>query len=102
MEPRSTAKKLAQKGIRINCIAPSPTDSGLMKILKGAGQIPDDAVELFLPSNGRYATGAEMGAPLVMLNSKLAGFVSGNNLPVDFGYCAEVVMGQRDDLLGIA
>ena len=61
-----------------------------------------EAVELFLPSNGRYANGAEMGAPLVMLNSKLASFVSGHNLPVDFGYCAEVVMGQRDDLLGIA
>lgn len=98
----SMAQQLAKKGIRINCIAPSPTDSGFMKILKGEGQIPDEAVELFLPSNGTYATGAEMGAPLVMLNSKLASFVSGNNLPVDFGYCAEVVMGQRDDLLGIA
>lgn len=95
------AKELAQKGIRINCIAPSPTDSGFMKILKGEGQIPDEAVELFLPSNGQYATGAEMGAPLVMLNSRLASFVSGNNLPVDFGYCAEVFTGQRDDLLGI-
>ena len=57
---------------------------------------------MFLPSNGQYATGAEMGAPLVMLNSALASFVSGNNLPVDFGYCAEVTMAQRDDLLGIA
>jgi len=98
----SMAQELARKGIRINCIAPSPTDSAFMKQLKGEGQIPDEAVELFLPSNGRYATGADMGQPLVLLNSKLAGFVSGNNLPIDFGYCAEVVMGQRDDLLGIA
>jgi NAD(P)-dependent dehydrogenase (short-subunit alcohol dehydrogenase family) len=95
------AKELAGKGIRINCIAPSPTSSGFMDKLKGEGQIPDEAVELFLPSNGRYATGAEMGEPLVLLNSKLASFVSGNNLPVDFAYCAEVYMGQRDDLLGI-
>jgi hypothetical protein len=43
-----------------------------------------------------------MAGPLVLLNSALAGFISGNNVPVDFGYCAEVVMGQRDDLLGIA
>jgi hypothetical protein len=42
-----------------------------------------------------------MGEPLVLLNSKLASFISGNNLPVDFGYCAELFMGQRDDLLGI-
>lgn len=68
----------------------------------GEGQIPDEAVELFLPANGRYATGAEMGEPLVLLNSRLASFVSGVNLPVDFGYCAEVITGKRDDLLGIA
>jgi hypothetical protein len=42
-----------------------------------------------------------MGEPLVLLNSKLASFVSGNNLPVDFGYCAEVWTQQRDNLLGI-
>jgi len=98
----SRAAELARRGIRINCIAPSPTDSGFMVALKGEGQIPDEAVELFLPPNGRYATGADMGEPLVLLNSKLAGFVSGLNVPVDFGYTAEVVMGQRDDLLGIA
>ena len=95
------AKELAQREIRINCIAPSPTASGFMDKLKGEGQMPDEVIDLFLPSNGRYATGAEMGEPLVLLNSKLASFVSGNNLPVDFGYCAEVYMGQRDDLLGI-
>ena len=39
--------------------------------------------------------------PFVM-NSAMASFVSGVNLAVDFGYCAEVFMGQRDDLLGIA
>jgi len=96
----SMARQLARENIRINCIAPSPTESGFMRKLKGEGRIPDSAVDLFLPSNGRYATGADMGRPLVMLNSELASFVSGNNLPVDFGYSAEVVMGQRDDLLG--
>ena len=95
------AKSLAQKNIRINCISPSPTASAFMDTLKGEGKMPDEAIDLFLPSNGRYATGAEMGEPLVLLNSQLASFVSGQNLPVDFGYCAEVFMGQRDDLLGI-
>ena len=96
-----SAKALAARNIRINCISPSPTDSGFMDKLKGEGQMPAEAIDLFLPSNGRYATGAEMGEPLVLLNSRLASFVSGNNLPVDFGYCAELFMGQRDDLLGI-
>lgn len=95
------ARELAAKGVRINCIAPSPTNSGFMEKLKGEGEMPAEVIDLFLPSNGRYATGAEMGEPLVLLNSKLASFVSGNNLPVDFGFCAEVFMGQRDDLLGI-
>ena len=95
------AAELAKQGIRINCISPSPTQSGFMDKLKGEGQIPDEAIELFLPPNGEYATGADMGEPLVLLNSKLAGFVSGVNLPVDFGYCAEIAVGQRDDLLGI-
>ena len=96
------AKALAARNIRINCISPSPTDSAFMDKLKGEGQMPDEAIALFLPSNGRYASGAEMGEPLVLLNSRLAGFVSGVNLPVDFGYCAEVFLGNRDDLLGIA
>ena len=72
-----------------------------MDTLKQEGQVPDEAIDLFLPSNGRYASGEEMGQPLVLLGSRLAGFVSGVNLPVDFGYCAEVYTGQRDDLLGI-
>jgi NAD(P)-dependent dehydrogenase (short-subunit alcohol dehydrogenase family) len=96
------AAELAKRGLRINCISPSPTASGFMDTLKGEGQIPDEAIDLFLPSNGRYATGEEMGEALVLLNSRLASFISGNNLPVDFGYCAEVLMGQRDDLLGIS
>ncbi|MEM8498596.1 MAG: SDR family oxidoreductase [Pseudomonadota bacterium] len=96
------AKALAAKGIRINCVSPSPTNSGFMTTLKGEGQMPDEAIDLFLPSNGRYASGADMAEPMVLLNSKLAGFVSGVNLPIDYGYCAEVFLGQRDNLLGIS
>lgn len=96
-----SASALAARNIRINCISPSPTASGFMDKLKGEGQIPEEAIELFLPSNGRYANGQEMGRPLVLLGSNLASFVSGVNLPVDFGYCAEIFTGQRDDLLGI-
>lgn len=95
------AKTLAEKNIRINCISPSPTASAFMDTLKGEGEMPDEAIDLFLPSNGRYATGEEMGNPLVLLNSKLASFISGNNVPIDFGYSAEVFLGERDDLLGI-
>ncbi|GAB5453215.1 MAG: coniferyl-alcohol dehydrogenase [Halioglobus sp.] len=97
----SKARELAQRGVRINCISPSPTESGFMEKLKGEGEMPAELIDMFLPSNGRYATGAEMGEPLVLLNSRLAGFVSGLNIPVDFGYCAEVLVGDRDDLFGM-
>lgn len=72
-----------------------------MDRLKGEGQMPDEAIDLFLPANGRYARGDEMGRALVLLGSALAGFISGTNVPVDYGYCAEIFSGQRDDLLGI-
>ena len=37
------AKELAGRNIRINCISPSPTDSGFMDKLKGEGQMPAEA-----------------------------------------------------------
>ena len=93
------AGELAKRDIRINCISPSPTSTAFMDQL--TQQVPADAIKLFCPSNGRFAEPAEMGEPLVLLNSRLAGFVSGLNLPVDYGYSAEVAMGQRDNLMGI-
>jgi NAD(P)-dependent dehydrogenase (short-subunit alcohol dehydrogenase family) len=93
------AGELAKRDVRINCISPSPTASPFMEQL--TKEIPEAAVTPFTPSNGRFAEPAEMGRPLVLLNSQLAGFISGLNMPVDFGYCAEVAMGQRDNLMGI-
>ncbi|MEE4661314.1 MAG: SDR family oxidoreductase, partial [Halieaceae bacterium] len=98
----SQAAALAQRGIRINCIAPSPTNSAFMERLQREGGIPEDAVSLFLPPNGRYGEGADMGKAMLLLNSDLAGFISGVNLPVDYGYSGQVFVGQRDDLMGIA
>jgi NAD(P)-dependent dehydrogenase (short-subunit alcohol dehydrogenase family) len=93
------AGELAKRDVRINCISPSPTASPFMEKL--TKEIPAAAVTPFTPSHGRFAEPAEMGQALVLLNSSLAGFISGLNVPVDFGYCAEVAMGQRDNLMGI-
>ncbi len=91
---------LAKREIRINCISPSPTDGVFMdKLTK---EIPQAAVQPFTPAHGRIAEPADMGRVMVLLGSDLAGFVSGVNLPVDFGYCAEVAMGQRDNLMNIS
>ena len=94
------AGDLAKQGLRINCIAPSPTQSDFMaKLTK---EVPEAAITPFFPSNGRFATPEEMGRALVLMGSDLACFISGVNLPVDFGYCAEVAMGQRDNLMNIS
>ena len=94
------AGELAKQHIRINTIAPSPTETNFMVDLNSAG-ISKDITQMFTPASGEFAAGEDMGAALVMLNSKLGRFVSGVNLPVDYGYCAEVWMGQRDNLMGI-
>lgn len=94
------AGELGKRGVRINCISPSPTATPFMTQL--TQQIPEQAIKLFCPSIGRFAEPIEMGRALVMLGSDLAGFVSGVNLPVDFGYCGEVAMGQRDNLMKIS
>lgn len=93
------AGELARRDVRINCISPSPTATAFMDQL--TREIDASALGVFCPSNGRFADPEEMAGPLVLLNSRLASFVSGNNLPVDFGYCAEVWMQQRDNLMGI-
>ncbi len=93
------AGELAKRGIRINCISPSPTESAFMTQL--TTEIPEDAIKLFHPPIGRSAEPVEMARALVLLGTDLAGFISGVNVPVDYGYCAEVLMGRRDNLLGI-
>lgn len=94
------AGELARREVRINCISPSPTDSAFMTELTKS--VPQDAIKMFAPAHGRFAPPEEMGKALVMLGSDLASFVSGVNLPVDYGYCAEVAMGQRDNPMNIS
>ena len=94
------AGELAKRHIRINCISPSPTSGEFMNKLTEV--MPESAVHPFTPAHGEIATPADMGRVMVLLGSDLAGFISGVNVPVDYGYCAEVAMGQRDNLMDIS
>jgi len=96
---KKKAGELAKKNVRINCISPAPTRTAFMDKL--TEQIPEEAVKMFLAPCGRYATSEEMAEPLIFLNSRMARFVSGHDLVVDFGYAAEVETGQRENLMGI-
>jgi len=91
------AEDLSQRQIRINCLSPAPTDTPMLPDFHS--QVSKDFLEEhFLPAIGRNATAAEMGEPLVFLNSHAARFISGQNLFVDYGFTGAVAVGQRTAL----
>ena len=95
---KTRAATLVSRQIRINCLSPAPTDTPMLPDFHN--QVSKEFLEEhFLAPVGRNATAAEMGDPLVFLNSHAARFISGHNLLVDYGYWASVEMGQRPRLL---
>jgi NAD(P)-dependent dehydrogenase (short-subunit alcohol dehydrogenase family) len=95
---QARAAELATRQIRINCLSPAPTDTPMMPAFYEAA--PKEFMdEHFQAPVGRNATSEEMAEPLILLNSDAAGFVSGHNLFVDYGYAGSVYMGQRPALL---
>lgn len=84
-----------QRRIRINCIAPGPTDTGMMPaILEDMGQEYMDAFPK--PLYGRNATAEEQAWPLVALNSDACSIVSGTVLYTDQGFAGGLFTGQVD------
>jgi len=92
------AVRLLPRQVRVNCLSPAPTETAMLPDFHAqAGQAFID--EHFRAPVGRNATAEEMARPLVFLGSEMAGFVSGQNLFVDFGYLAAVETGAKVGLL---
>lgn len=92
------AVELLGREVRVNCLSPSPTDTPMLSSFHDqAGK--EFLEEHFLAPVGRNATPEEMAEPLILLASRAARFVSGQNLFVDFGYEAAVDTGARVGLL---
>lgn len=92
------AVELVERGIRMNCLSPSPTDTPMLSAFHA--QASKEFIEThFLAPIGRNALPEEMAEPLILLNSDAARFVSGVNLFVDYGYVAAVETGARKGLL---
>jgi NAD(P)-dependent dehydrogenase (short-subunit alcohol dehydrogenase family) len=88
--------QLAQeRQIRVNCIAPGPTETGMMPaIVSDMGQ---DYMDRFpKPLVGRNATPAEQAWPLVLLNSDAMNIVNGTVLYTDQGFAGGLFTGQVD------
>ena len=90
---KTRAGDLAKRNIRINSVSPAITDTPMMKHFhNNAGK---ETIESFMALCGRYGTPEDMAGPIVLLNSDLARFVSGQNLFIDFGFMGQIEVGQR-------
>jgi NAD(P)-dependent dehydrogenase (short-subunit alcohol dehydrogenase family) len=87
-----SAVPLIQKGIRINCIMPGPTQTPMMNEFETA--FSKDVLEASTFPINRRSKAVEQATPLIFLNSDEASYVNGAALPVDGGYLAATVTGQ--------
>ena len=86
--------RLIKRGIRINCSLPSPTQTPMMDTFQAtSGKAVIDAAAEPL---GRYTTAGEQANAVILLNSALAGIVTGVVLPVDGGFMGSLATGQID------
>ncbi len=83
---RSLALDYGRKGVRINSVCPSLTDTPMAAGVKASPMLLDKFLER-IPM-GRLARPEEVAAVIAFLASEDASFVSGVNMPVDGGVAA--------------
>jgi NAD(P)-dependent dehydrogenase (short-subunit alcohol dehydrogenase family) len=81
-------------GVRINCIAPGPTDTAMMPAF--VEQTSEAFFERYPKPIGRNSTAEEQAWALAFLNSNAASYISGENLYTDGGACSGVLNGSID------
>ena len=89
-----TGHHLIEKGIRVNCTTPGPTQTPMMLEIESA--VPAAILDGSVKPINRRARPEEQAYPLIFLNSQEAGYINGVALPVDGGFAGSVVTGQID------
>jgi len=84
----------SRTGVRVNCIAPGPTDTAMMPAF--VEQTGAAFFERYPKPIGRNSTAQEQAWPLAFLNSDAASYISGENLYTDGGACSGVLNGSID------
>jgi NAD(P)-dependent dehydrogenase (short-subunit alcohol dehydrogenase family) len=88
------AVSLMRDGIRLNCINPGPTNTGMMPAFEA--QHGAQLIDAFLGPSERRSTPEEQAWPLLFLNSPRASYVSGEALMTDAAFGAALATGQLD------
>lgn len=83
-----------RQGVRINCIAPGPTETPMMPDFEAKASA--QMIDVFIQPINRRSQPAEQAHPLIFLNSGEASFINGHILNVDGGFVGGVMTGQID------
>jgi NAD(P)-dependent dehydrogenase (short-subunit alcohol dehydrogenase family) len=81
---KSTAIEFARKGIRVNCICPGPTRTGMHDSLMAVAPQMVEMMNAKVPM-GRIGEPEEVAAAAIWLCSDEASYITGHALPVDGG-----------------
>src|ERR1700726_286691 len=92
---KSVALELAKSGIRVNAVAPGPTDTGMLTRFTGT---PENKAALVtgVPM-GRLGLSREVADSIVFIASDEAGFITGPALNVDGGHSANCLCSGDGD-----
>lgn len=90
----TSTRLIKEKGIRINCTMPGPTQTPMMSHFEAATQA--SVLDAASQPTGRRSTPEEQAGPLIFLNSDAASFINGVALPVDGGFIGGISTGQID------
>jgi NAD(P)-dependent dehydrogenase (short-subunit alcohol dehydrogenase family) len=88
------AVPFAERGVRINCVNPGPTDTPMMPHFEQA--MGKAYMDNFPKPVGRNARPEEQAWPLVFLNSPRASYITGTALFVDGGFTGGLYTGRVD------
>lgn len=92
------AIELRPRGIRVNSVLPGSTDTGMTGDFVASLGSMERLVQF--TGGGRLASPEEMAAPLVFLGSRMASYISGTALVVDYALDTEIVLGLKPDPFG--
>ena len=83
-----------ERGVRINCVSPGPTDTPMMKHF--VEQTSQDFMDAFPKPLGRNSTAEEQAWVLAFLCSDAAGTMNGENVFTDGGFAGGLWTGAID------